>query len=229
MKKISDILEKLAQSHSRSRIITDFLTMVVCALSMQTQEELYLQTVKNYERKDLDLFCEAFALLVIEMDNGGEGLRDCLGDYFQEFISGGYNGQFFTPENICELMASLTIFEDNMQDNKTVNDCACGSGRTLLAAAKRNRNLFFSGADISRDCVFMTLINLCLNNLQGEVIWMDTLRYKIFDSWTIKKSIFGVCCIEKQKVNYIEIPEIKPLQIEKPKADSSQLLLDFVA
>ena len=229
MKKFANILEKLSQSHSRSRIFSDFLTMVVCALSMQTQEELYLQTVKNYERKDLDLFAEAFALLVAEMDNNGEGLRDCLGDYFQEYISGGHNGQFFTPENICELMASLTIFEDNMQDNKTVNDCACGSGRTLLAAAKINRFLFFSGADISRDCCLMTLINLCLNNLEGEVLWMDTLSYKVFDRWIILKNIYGICTIAKATFINDEIPEIKPLQIEKPKADSTQLLLDFVA
>lgn len=93
------------------------------------------------------------------MDNGGDGLRDCLGDYFQEYISGGHIGQFFTPQNICELMASLTIF----------------------------------------------------------------------DRWIILKIIYGICTIAKATFINDEIPEIKPLQIEKHTTDSTQLLLDFVA
>ena len=42
-------------------------------------------------------------------------------------------GQFFTPECLCELMSKIS-FSDDMG---TVYDCACGSGRTLIAARMR--------------------------------------------------------------------------------------------
>lgn len=228
MKKFSDILEKLAYTHSRSIVFDDFLQMAVCALSLGTQEELYFQTIKKYEATDLQKFAEAFALLVAEMDNDGEGLRDCLGDYFQEYISGGHNGQFFTPEAICEMMAKITIPE-SLETGKTVADCACGSGRTLLAAAKVNRNLKFYAADVSLTCCLMTLINLCLNNLEGVVNWMDSLSLKMWGQWVIEKNCLGVCGIYKIEIVQPVIIDIKPPDERKPKTDSTQLLLDFVA
>lgn len=229
MKKFSDILEQLAQRYSRQIVFSDFLQIIVCALSMGTQEELYFETIKRYEKKDLYLLQEAFALLVAEMDNEGEGLKDCLGDYFMEYISGGHNGQYFTPSPICEMLTRITLDADSIINQKTVNDCACGSGRMFLAAAKVNRFLFFSGADISRDCCLMALINLCLNNLEGEIIWMDSLAYKIFDRWIILKNVLGICTIAKSKFLGNEYQQIKTTDERKPKTDSTQLLLDFVA
>ena len=228
MKKFSDILEKLAYTHSRSIVFDDFLQMAVCALSLGTQEELDFQTIKKYEATDLQKFAEAFALLVAEMDNDGEGLRDCLGDYFQEYISGGHNGQFFTPEAICEMMAKITIPE-SLETGKTVADCACGSGRTLLAAAKVNRYLKFYAADVSLTCCLMTLINLCLNNLEGTVNWMDSLSLKMWGQWVIEKNCLGVCGIYKIEIVQPVIFDIKPADEPKPRTDSTQLLLDFVA
>lgn len=193
-----------------------------------------MQIVAKYERKELDLFCESFALLVLEMDNGGEGLKDCLGDYFQEYISNGNNGQFFTPDAICDLMARMALDPETLTDGKTINDCACGSGRTLLAAAKINRKSEFYAADISLDCCYMTLINFCLNNLAGEVWWMDTLRQKMFGAWRLKKNYLGVCTITKLTIIETIQPEIKPIEIKTIehdfiKGDSMQLLFDFVA
>lgn len=228
MKKFSDILEKLAYSHNRSNVFDDFLQMAVCALSLGTQEELYFKTIKKYEAIDLQKFAEAFALLVAEMDNEGEGLRDCLGDYFQEFISGGHNGQFFTPSPLCEMMAKITIPESS-EAGETVADCACGSGRTLLAAAKQNRFLNFNAADVSLTCCLMTLINLCLNNLEGIVSWMDSLSLKIWGQWVIEKNYLGVCVIHKIEIVQPVIFDIKPTDERKPKTETTQLLLDFVA
>ena len=228
MKKFSDILEKLAYSHSRQDVFFDFLQMIVCALSLGTQEELYFKTIKKYEAIDLQKFAEAFALLVEEMDNGGEGMRDCLGDYFQEFISGGHNGQFFTPPHICDLMADLAMPVNN-NDGEKVADCACGSGRFFLAAAKKNRNIKAFAADISQTCCYMTLINLCLNNIEGEVSWMDSLSLKTWGQWVIEKNLLGVCVIHKVEIAQPVIFDLKPLEEPKPKNNSTQLLLDFVA
>ncbi len=227
-------LERLSSRHSRSRIFSDFLAMGVCALSMQTQEELYFKTIEKYDREELYLFCEAFALLVVDMDNNGEGLKDCLGGYFQEYISNGNNGQFFTPVHICDLMADLASSPENFKDGETVIDSTAGSGRTLLAAAKRNRNLHFFAADISLDCCYMSIINFCLNNLSCEVWWMDSLSRETYGAWRIRKNYLGVCSVVKLEINDIKPTDIKPIEIKTieentNKADTVQLLLDFVA
>lgn len=60
-------------------------------------------------------------------------------------------------------------------ERKTIADPCCGSGRTLLAAAKENRNRYFVGQDVDHRCAKITAINLALWNLYGKVIWGNSL------------------------------------------------------
>ena len=101
------------------------LEMSVCALSMGMQEERYLEIVRRYEKPDAYAMSEAFGALVQEMDNCGEGLKDIFGEFFMEYITHGHNGQFFTPEPICEMMARMQ------------GDIADGSKNTGLCLRER--------------------------------------------------------------------------------------------
>lgn len=183
MKTFASVMERLSGKNSLSNVFRDFLEMSVCALSLGAKEERYLEIVRRYDKPEVYELAEAFSLLVMEMDNGGEGLKDCFGDFFMEYLSFGRNGQFFTPEPICEMMARIT---GEIHDGAKVYDCACGSGRTLLAAAKINRRAYFFGSDIDMNCCLMTVINLCLNGLLGEVAWMDSLTNKFYGGWRIE-------------------------------------------
>ncbi|MGP8214230.1 MAG: N-6 DNA methylase, partial [Bacteroidia bacterium] len=98
-------------------------------------------------------------------------------------ISRGKNGQFFTPEHVCDAMSAMLI--NKGEQNKTILDPCCGSGRMLLSAAKISRDNTFYGADIDYRCVKMTAINLCLNALPGEVAWMNTLSMEHWGGYTI--------------------------------------------
>jgi type I restriction-modification system DNA methylase subunit len=89
-------------------------------------------------------------------------------------ISNGHNGQYFTPTPICDMISAMTI-GDNSQPGQTVCDCACGSGRMLLAAAKINRHMRFYGADLDIACCKMALVNMMLHSLTGEIAHMNTL------------------------------------------------------
>lgn len=182
-KTFSQIIEQVARRNSIATVFSDFLEMAVCALSMGAKEDRYLEIVRRYEKPDAYRMAEAFGAMVNEMDNCGEGLHDMLGDFFMEHISHGHNGQFFTPEPICEMMARMTIAE--IVPGQKIQDCAVGSGRTLLAAAKINRQARFFGADVDRNCCLMCLINLCLNGLCGEVAWLDSLSNSFYGAWHI--------------------------------------------
>jgi hypothetical protein len=183
LKSFSQYILQIGYKYGLNSVFDDFLEMVVCALSLGAKEDRYHEIVRNYEKPDAYLMAEAFGSLVIEMDNNGEGLKDGFGDFYMEYLSYGRNGQFFTPEPICDMMASIL---NPAGFGERVGDCCCGSGRMLLAAAKISRNSLFFGADIDRTCAMMCLINLCLNGLLGEVCWMDTLMNRFYGGWRIE-------------------------------------------
>lgn len=183
MKSFSQCLLGIADRHGIQSVFSDFLEMAICALSAGAKEDRYREIVSRYTSKEVQMLAEAFAYLVNEMDNDGDGLKDCLGDFFMEHISHGHNGQFFTPEPICDMMAMIT---NTTGTGRNIADCACGSGRTLMAAARISRMNKFYGADIDRNCCMMAVINFCLNGMLGEVAWMDSLSNRFYGGWKIE-------------------------------------------
>ena len=84
---------------------------------------------------------------------------DYLGRVYEEqAVANSYAGQFFTPEPLVDMMATMTM-PDDLPDTAIVNDPACGSGRMLIAGIKRNRFATFVGVDTDLTCVHMTALN----------------------------------------------------------------------
>jgi type I restriction enzyme M protein len=74
---------------------------------------------------------------------------------------------------------------DTLKDGQKVLDPACGSGRMLLAAAKRNRFALFYGADLDNTCCKMALVNMLLNSLTGEIAHMNSLSNEFFTGYKV--------------------------------------------
>ena len=178
----TEYLEHLSRNHDRSGVFNDFLTMIVCTLSMQQKEEEYLATIRKYTKEEVELFVKAFASLVLWMET--HPLEDAFGDYFQQYISKGHNAQFFTPPAVTKMMAAMIGPGD--KDGPVYDPC-CGSGRFFLAAAQENRAISFVGGDITEACCKMTLVNACLNDIVGEAYHMDSLRMEIWRCWRIER------------------------------------------
>jgi len=230
LKSFSQYILQIGYKYGLHSVFDDFLEMVVCSLSLGAKEDRYLEIVRNYEKPDAYLMAEAFGALVIEMDNYGDGLKDGFGDFYMEYLSYGRNGQFFTPEPICDMMSRIL---NPSGFGEKVGDCCCGSGRMLLAAARISRNSLFFGADIDRTCAVMCLINLCLNGLLGEVCWMDTLMNRFYAGWRIElhpeKVVPFIREITKEESYLVlRLPEKKQEIIAKnTQAASQQLLFEF--
>ena len=164
------------------------MSIAACSQNLQTKkswyEEEYLETIAKYKDSELrHEFPKAFAYLITEMEEGvGSSLgNDVLGDFFEQHISNGRNGQYFTPAPVCQFMASITN-SDSIGDAKTkqplsILDPSCGSGRMLLAAHKVNgQGHEYYGIDIDRTCVKMTALNLFLNGMwNSEVMCANAL------------------------------------------------------
>ena len=187
LKPYDEYLLEIARKHGKAQVFEDFLQIVVCCLQMGRAEEQYFTTIKPYDTKELKLFSMAFGSLVEEMTR--KPLEDALGQYYENNLSDTHNGQFFTPQSLSDMVAALSApnirkGEDNKKD-KRVYDPTCGSGRLLLSFAKKDRNHYFVGADISYTCCLMTLINLCLFSLNGEVLHMNSLTTKVWHRWLV--------------------------------------------
>ncbi len=232
LKSFSQYILKIGYKYGLHSVFDDFLEMVICSLSLGVKEDRYHEIVRNYEKPDAYLMAEAFGALVMEMDNNGEGLKDGFGDFYMEYLSHGHNGQFFTPEPICEMMAKIL---NPAGFGERVADCCCGSGRMLMAAAKISRESLFFGADIDRTCSMMCVINLCLNGLLGEVCWMDTLMNRFYGGWSVElHSEHGVPYIreitESESYMVLRLPEKKQELVDQQtqsKNVSQQLMLEF--
>jgi len=84
----------------------------------------------------------------------------------------------------------LSIMSDDaLEDGQRVLDPACGSGRMLLAAAKRNRFALFYGADLDISCCKMALINILLNSLTGEIAHMNSLSNEFFRGYKVQTTL----------------------------------------
>jgi hypothetical protein len=230
-------MEQLARRHGVHSVFSHFLTLLMCAFSLGQREEEYLKTIRKYEKPEAYLISEALAALVVEMTGDGTGMVDVLGDYFEQHLSYGRNGQFFTPQHLCDMMARL---KNPTTPLERILDPACGSGRMLMAMAKVNRFATFYGADNDRNCAMMCAINMCLNGMYGEVAWMNSITNQFYAAWHIHPTVKGYPCItpisEKQSYIHMKLPENKTdiPKIEIPELENKtrkmpvqQLLFEF--
>lgn len=170
--------------HEPSRMFEDYLDLVLCCMSNQRQEERYLQVAKRYSRDELNTLAQlmAYHLLIHEhqVASNGLGWYDMLGDIYMELAGRSKTsrmGQFFTPAELCTLMARLS-FDDQLQEaeGKSICDPAAGSGRTLLAMhALQPKVGLVAAADLDPICAKMCALNFWLHGVRGEVACMNSL------------------------------------------------------
>lgn len=177
--KLIKLFEQYSYGQNYSTAFSDLLEYFLIAFKFyETEEEQAsaLNQLTSYKKK------ETLITLLTEIGELSEGFEDPLGELYQQVISKGHHGQFFTPEPVTSALAAV-MATDELHAGQTVIDPACGSGRMLLAAAKRNRHLCFLGADIDLFCCKMSLVNMLLNSLTGEIAHMDTLSNKFHSGY----------------------------------------------
>ena len=131
-------------------------------------------------------WCE---MVADEMDKGR--FFDLFGHLYEQMFllksKASSNGQFFTPDDLCRLMADITESENEEKETNSglirVNDCTCGSARTLLAHfMKKTHNnhalagrYYYEAADIDLPTCKMAACNMMIHGLQGKVVCQDQL------------------------------------------------------
>jgi type I restriction enzyme M protein len=178
VKHFNKIFSKFYGQFYDYNIFADFIDYTIACLLFDGCEATSKRLQQHYG-KHYNLFAELFKELITTYENGIKysTWTDPLGDLYMGISSkskkSGF-GQFFTPPEICTMMAKMTIGENSTKYLK-INDPACGSGRTLLAANSFLNECFVFGEDLDPLCTKMAAINLAIHGCQGQVCCMNSI------------------------------------------------------
>lgn len=192
-KKFEEIFEELARHNDRSIIWNDFLDYVIRINLINANDE-----TRNYHGNE-----EAYQdLLGAYLNKLSEILEkepyyDLLGELYEQVVlSQGKSkqlGQYYSPTCVAEVTTDLVLLNQKFTNHsdKIANDCACGSGRMLLAThVKSKGDLFCIGQDIDETSIKMCTINFWSQGVRGSVLQMDSLVNTFFKGYRINKYLY---------------------------------------
>ena len=157
----------------------------------QDREDQYMRTIGKYEPKEIQIFPKLISLTIeaLELE-----YCDFLGQMFMELELGSkWHGQFFTPYNLCKVIAQLTISKDQFKDGQivTINEPAVGSGAMIIAVCEylRENNINYQqqldiiAQDKDYIAFCMSYIQLSLLGCSAKVIYGNTLTLESSLVW----------------------------------------------
>lgn len=191
MDEFQKIFEKLARYDDPSIIFTNWLDYVIDQNLFTTKKREL-----NFKGNENDYF-EMFSAWVniqneyLKTSSEDKQWYDYLGLFYEDVIQSKYKasnrGQFFTPENICQVMAKLNFTGKDAEDleGKLINDCAGGSGRLLLASRQFAPNGIFILVDLDNVACKMAVLNFFIHAIRGAVVCKNTLSGEFFEAWRV--------------------------------------------
>lgn len=195
-------IRSLSQSQGLNTVFTTFLEITATSIAAQMDPENTAEREKRYEEiaskmepETLSSYARMFALLYLATREYVDDPCDILGDIYHELrLNNEWNGQFFTPDHICRLIAQLVNPIDELPDKEgpiLINEPTCGSGTMIIGAvwAMKRKSLdfqhksFFVAQDIDIRCVWMAYIQLSLYGIPAVVIHGNTLTMEEWSRW----------------------------------------------
>lgn len=173
---------------------------------------------------------ELFSATVIWMQLAADSIddmktHDVLGSVYEELFQSKTKssslGQFFTPTSVCDLMARMV----NVDDSRVVNDCACGSGRTLIAhymecMRRGESTAYYVGEDIDITSVKMCALNMMIYGMRGRVVRHDTLIQPVYFDVGFEinevRYPFPTPYYSLRRISLTDTEQVKPKRIQQP-------------
>lgn len=204
-KRIADALQSLSIAHSPHEVFFDFVASAAYAFvnllepdskKKAAREESYLSLQKKYSPEEVKKFGDILGMTLLYADQE-DGIYDVLGPIYESMgISNKKTGQFFTPQNVAELVANLAIdptVEEKIKEHGyiTIYEPASGAGVNVLMAAQSLKNRGYNpqqvmlvyAADIDKNCMYMTYFHLSIYGIPAVVQHCDTLSMAEWDRW----------------------------------------------
>ena len=191
---------------------------VAIAMNSDHDDPFFLRKILiNFCKEQRYIFMETYTALLLEISGDGSGLNDVLGEFMIRIIGSPVR---IHDQKYYDTLPGLI----NCKEPATrLTDYGCNTGRRILAAAKFNRNLRFYGTDSYLPFVKISLLNLCLNGLYGEIAYSTAINLSLISIWSADLNYKGKAVIR-------ELPPERSLLFQK-REDSdpvkSKLIFNF--
>lgn len=202
-RQLAKLLQANAYRHHLWDVFGDFVEMAAISLSnavdlinREAREARYMQIIGKYEPAERERFPLMFAELVMEMERAP---GDVLGSLFGELeLGNAARGQFFTPFEVCELMARVILGDADGARAEiahkgfiTVNEPACGAGAMVIAFAHAaldaginyQQHIHVTAQDVDSRAVHMAYVQFSLLHIPAVVILGNTIAMEEREHW----------------------------------------------
>lgn len=193
IKEFAKYLTEVSDNHGikQEERLDAFCDFIISLFSTDSyKQDGFKPDVATQENNDyinlVSLWC---GMVAEEMENGNA--FDLFGQLYEQMFllksKASSNGQFFTPDSLCRLMADITDADVEEKVSKRgfvmVNDPACGSARTLIAHFMKKTHdnpalaghYYYEAADIDLPTCKMAACNMMIHGMQGRVVCQDQL------------------------------------------------------
>lgn len=205
------LLQANGYRHHLYDVFRDFVELAACSLAnacdpvgFDVREAQYMRTVGKYSSDEVQRFPMMLGELVEAM---AEEPGDVLGKVFGELEQGNAaRGQFFTPIEICKLMAGLSM--DPAHVNRliaergfiTVQEPAVGAGAMVIALALHlqdiginyQQHMHVTCVDVDARAVHMAYVQFTLLGIPAIVVLGNTLTLEQHEVWHTPAHIMGL-------------------------------------
>lgn len=209
---LAKLLEQATDRHHMHRVFADFVEMAAIAIAnridwvqREPREARYMQVAKGYDARELEAMSRALAELVQALETGGPA--DVLGQVFGMLEQGNAaRGQFFTPYEVCRLMARMTLNDDEIRERIaergfiTMQEPSVGAGAQIIALAEAlqerginyQEHLHVTCVDVDSRAVHMAFLQLSLLHVPAVVILGNTLTLEEREHWYTPAHVMGL-------------------------------------
>jgi type I restriction-modification system DNA methylase subunit len=211
-KALVKLLTGMGYRHHLYNVFADFMELAALAVSnsvdllqFDAREARYKQIIAKYEAEEQSRFPVMLAELVMAMETGPD---DILGRVFGELdLGNAAAGQFFTPYEVCRLMASITVADGadmreriQRQGFVTAQEPACGAGAQVIALAEAmqlagfnyQEHLHVTAIDVDARAAHMAYLQFSLLHIPAVVIVGNTLTLEQRERWYTPAHIIGM-------------------------------------
>jgi hypothetical protein len=208
-KELTNVLRHIGQRHGLWQAFRDFVAMSALAISnavdknhYDVREADYMRIVGRYSKEEANCMAQGLGLVV---EGLSDGHCDFLGSLFMGLELGdSWKGQFFTPYDICVLMAKLSMTGAaqtaiRQKGFVSVNDPCVGAGAMVIAAAHAmfDEDLNYQTQmhaivqDIDIVAVHMSYIQFSLLHIPALVYHANSLSMEVWSEWRTPAHVLG--------------------------------------
>lgn len=205
------ILRDAGRHRAPWEVFTDFVAMAALSIrnavdrrdraAWEAREADYMRRVGRYTKDEAMKLAQGLAHVVAGLE---DGMQDFLGSLFMSLELGdAWKGQFFTPYELCLLMAKMTGHDLEgpiaRRGFVRVSDPCVGGGAMVIAQAQAMRDaginyqqhMHATAIDVDLVAVHMAYVQLSLLHVPAVVVHGNSLSLEVWSEWPTPAHILG--------------------------------------